>query len=160
MNLFTGVGVALVTLLDSDGHVDTTAIAELASDLAGRGVRVVLVCGTTGEAATPDECRARRPYRRHPDCGPADIPVLGGTGATTARQVEELQHVDAIPMKTSPITGPSCCLPENLHDGIVVYPQESRSGFLSYGRRKGIWTTHSGEDVTFYFFDLLERVNP
>lgn len=91
---------------------------------------------------------------------PADIPVLGGTGATTARQVEELQRVAAIPMKTSPITGPSCCLPENLHDGIVAYPQESRSGFLSYGRRKGIWTTHSGEDVTFYFFDLLERVNP
>jgi 4-hydroxy-tetrahydrodipicolinate synthase len=44
--------VALLTLLDQDGQVDATATAALAADLAGRGIRGVLVCGTTGEAAT------------------------------------------------------------------------------------------------------------
>ena len=46
------MGVALVTPFDADGEVDTVATAKLAADLAGRGMRAVLVNGTTGEAAT------------------------------------------------------------------------------------------------------------
>jgi 4-hydroxy-tetrahydrodipicolinate synthase len=48
--LFTGVGVALVSLFDDDGRLDTAATADLAVALTGLGMRSVLVAGTTGEA--------------------------------------------------------------------------------------------------------------
>src|ERR1700730_6290807 len=50
--LFSGVGVALVTVFDEAGDVDPGSTGKLAADFAGRGVRAVLVCGSTGEAAT------------------------------------------------------------------------------------------------------------
>jgi 4-hydroxy-tetrahydrodipicolinate synthase len=49
--LFTGVGVALVTLFDRDGRVRAGATAEHAAGLVERDVRAVLLAGTTGEAA-------------------------------------------------------------------------------------------------------------
>ena len=52
MTVFTGVGVALVTIFAADGAADVASTAALAGDLADRGVRAVLACGTTGEAAT------------------------------------------------------------------------------------------------------------
>ncbi|MGH9136635.1 MAG: dihydrodipicolinate synthase family protein, partial [Acidimicrobiales bacterium] len=48
---FTGVGVALVTLFDDDGHVDAPATADLAARIVDTGVSAVVVAGTTGEAA-------------------------------------------------------------------------------------------------------------
>jgi 4-hydroxy-tetrahydrodipicolinate synthase len=78
--VFTGVGVALVTLLDSSGSVDNSSTAALAADLVDRGMRAVLVCGTTGEAATlrDDERAALIDAVRA--AVPASIPVLAGTG--------------------------------------------------------------------------------
>ena len=82
--VFSGVGVALVTIFDSAGAVDAVATGALAADLASRGMRAILVAGTTGEASTltPDErivlIRAVR------DAVEADVPVLAGTGAATA----------------------------------------------------------------------------
>src|SRR6266581_479251 len=52
MDLFTGVGVALVTLLDDAGTVDVMSTGSLAADLADRGMQAVLACGTTGEPGT------------------------------------------------------------------------------------------------------------
>ena len=52
MPLFSGVGVALVTLFRPDGALDAPATAEHAARLAGLGVRCILAAGTTGEAAT------------------------------------------------------------------------------------------------------------
>ena len=62
--LFRGVGVALVTLFGDDGAVDAGGTGELAAALAERGMRAILVAGTTGEAATLAEigrasCRER-----------------------------------------------------------------------------------------------------
>ena len=48
--MFTGVGVALVTFFDDDGRVDPHATAEHAARLVERGVRGVVLAGTTGEA--------------------------------------------------------------------------------------------------------------
>ena len=48
MTLFSGVGVALVTLFSDDGALDAPATADLAAQLVGLGVRCVLVAGTTG----------------------------------------------------------------------------------------------------------------
>ena len=81
--LFHGVGVALVTIFDRAGAVDPAATAALAADLTGRGVRAVLVAGTTGEAGTltPDERTAL--IRAVRNAVPAQVPVIAGTGAAT-----------------------------------------------------------------------------
>jgi 4-hydroxy-tetrahydrodipicolinate synthase len=88
--LFSGVGVALVTLFDDDGALDAPATARLAAQLADLGVRAVLVAGTTGEAATlsPDE-RAALIWAVRSSL-PDDIPVLAGTGAPSGQQAAEL----------------------------------------------------------------------
>src|SRR4051812_35467477 len=90
MAVFTGVGVALITLFSDDGDLDAKATADHAARLVDLGVTAVLVAGTTGEAATlaPDErdelvgaVRATLP---------AGVPVIAGTGAPTGRQAAVL----------------------------------------------------------------------
>jgi hypothetical protein len=52
--IFSGIGVASVTIFDAAGDVDAAATADLASQLVELGVRSVFVAGTTGELATFD----------------------------------------------------------------------------------------------------------
>jgi 4-hydroxy-tetrahydrodipicolinate synthase len=79
--LFTGIGVALVTLFGEQGELLAPQTADLAAALAGRGVSAVLVAGSTGEpwalssAERTELCQAVRARL------PAHIPVLLGTGA-------------------------------------------------------------------------------
>jgi 4-hydroxy-tetrahydrodipicolinate synthase len=84
MQLFTGVGVALLTLLDSAGDVDLDATGDLAADLAGRGMQAVLACGTTGEPATLTPAERHEVVAAVRGAVPAQIPVIAGTGAPTA----------------------------------------------------------------------------
>src|SRR5207247_1452219 len=49
--LFSGVGVALVTLFQDDGGLDAAATAGHAARLVELGIRAVVVAGTTGEAS-------------------------------------------------------------------------------------------------------------
>jgi 4-hydroxy-tetrahydrodipicolinate synthase len=84
MQLYTGVGVALLTLLDPDGDVDLQATADLAADLAARGMQAVLACGTTGEPATLTADERRDVIAAVRGAVPAHIPVIAGTGAPTA----------------------------------------------------------------------------
>ena len=87
---FTGVGVALVSLFDEDGRLLADETAELAAKLAARGVRAIVVAGTTGEAAslTAEERVALvRACKREL---PSGVPVLAGTGATTTDEALRL----------------------------------------------------------------------
>ena len=95
MALFSGVGVALVTIFNQAGEADEQATAAHAAGLVSRGMRAVLVAGTTGEAGTltPDErvrligaVRARVP---------AQVPVLAGSGAATEAEAIALTGVAA-----------------------------------------------------------------
>lgn len=88
--LFGGVGVALVTLFDEAGEVDPAATADLAAELAGRGMRAVLACGTTGEAGTLTGDERSRIIRAVRDAVPGGVPVLAGTGAVTSAAAAEL----------------------------------------------------------------------
>jgi 4-hydroxy-tetrahydrodipicolinate synthase len=90
MDLLTGVGVALVTLFDEDGRVDYGSTAELAAGLVARGMRGVLVCGTTGEAATLSDAERSELIAAVRAAVPADVPVLAGTGAPDAEQAVRL----------------------------------------------------------------------
>ncbi len=88
--VFTGVGVALVTLFDARGALDTAATADLSVRLVDCGVRSVVVAGTTGEASalsTDERSRLTRAVRA---ALPADVPVITGTGSTTGAAAAEL----------------------------------------------------------------------
>ena len=95
--VFTGVGVALVTLFEEDGELDAKATAVHACTLVEAGVRAVVVAGTTGEAASlsPAE-RVALVEAVRDECHPS-VPVIAGTGAPSARQAAELtrQAADA-----------------------------------------------------------------
>ena len=88
--LFSGVGVALVTMFDESGDLDPGATAALAADLVQRGMRAVLACGTTGEAGTLTDAERITIIRAVRDAIPAGIPVLAGTGAQSGQRAAEL----------------------------------------------------------------------
>lgn len=88
--IFSGVGVALVTLFDADGGLDVTATADLAVRLAEEGVNAIVVAGSTGEAPALDD--DERSALVHAVRGRVsdEIPVIAGTGAPSARQAIRL----------------------------------------------------------------------
>lgn len=88
--VFTGVGVALVTLFDEDGEIDVAATAAHAARLVEAGIRAVLVSGSTGEAATLSAEERVLLLEGVRDAVPDDVPVLAGTGAPSARQAAAL----------------------------------------------------------------------
>jgi dihydrodipicolinate synthase/N-acetylneuraminate lyase len=76
--LWSGCAVALVTFFDDDGAVAAEATAAHAARLVSAGVRGVLVCGSTGEAAAlTDEERVALVAAVRASC--PDVPVLAGT---------------------------------------------------------------------------------
>ena len=91
--IFTGVGVALLTIFDSSGAVDAGATAALAGSLVDLGVEAVLVAGSTGEAAslTPEE-RAMLVGAVRASL-PSTVVVLAGAGAPSALQAVHLTKV-------------------------------------------------------------------
>jgi 4-hydroxy-tetrahydrodipicolinate synthase len=90
VRVFSGVGVALVTIFDSAGEVDVSATAGLAKDLVDRGMRAVLVAGTTGEAGKLTSAERVTLIEAIRAALPADVPVLAGTGAPAADEAVAL----------------------------------------------------------------------
>jgi 4-hydroxy-tetrahydrodipicolinate synthase len=90
--LFTGVGVALVTLFHEDGSVDAAATAEHARRLADLGMRAIVVAGSTGEAAALDAAERVTVLAAVRDAVPVEsgVAVVAGTGAPSARQAVAL----------------------------------------------------------------------
>lgn len=84
--IFTGVGVALVTLFDEDGEIDAPATADHAARLVDAGVAAVLVAGSTGEAATLDAEERSDLLIAVASAVDGRVPVLAGTGAPSSRQ--------------------------------------------------------------------------
>jgi len=80
--IFSGVGVALVTLFDDRGEVDAKATAGLAVRLVDQGMRAIVVAGSTGEASSLDPgerlALSRPPSARAPRCWPGPAPRRPG----------------------------------------------------------------------------------
>ena len=93
--VFTGVGVALLTLFDDRGELDAPATAALAAQLVGLGTRAVVVAGTTGEAATLDPGERVALLDAVRDELRSSVPIIAGTGAPSARQAVALTR-DAV----------------------------------------------------------------
>jgi dihydrodipicolinate synthase/N-acetylneuraminate lyase len=87
---FNGLGVALITLFDPGGEVDVEATSQHAPRLVELGVRLVLVAGGTGEAATLTSDERVRLIRSVRAILPMSVPVLAGTGANSAAAAAQL----------------------------------------------------------------------
>jgi 4-hydroxy-tetrahydrodipicolinate synthase len=88
--IFSGVGVALVTLFDDDGEVDAKATGDHASTLVELGMRAVIVAGSTGEASSLDRDERIALLDAVRAAVPAEVPVIQGTGGPSARQAVAL----------------------------------------------------------------------
>ena len=82
--IFTGVGVALVTLFDGEGEIDAPATADHAARLVEAGVQAIVVAGTTGEAATLDDDERSDLLIAVRYAVDGRVPVLAGTGAPSS----------------------------------------------------------------------------
>lgn len=92
--LFTGCGVAVITPFTSD-TVDYAALRRLLDFQLDGGVDAVIVCGTTGEAATMSYVERTRTVEtvvRHVD---GRVPVIAGTGANSTETAVTLSK-DAV----------------------------------------------------------------
>lgn len=78
--VFTGVGVALVTLFDEHGQVDAAATSSHAAHLVDKGIRAVIVAGTTGEASHLSMKERLDLFDAVRAAVPAATPVILGTG--------------------------------------------------------------------------------
>ena len=89
-SLFTGAGVALLSLFDADGTLLVEETAQFAATLAGDGAAGILVAGTTGEfwTLTADERLALIAAVR--TAVPPGVPVLAGIGALDAPRALQL----------------------------------------------------------------------
>ena len=90
--VFTGSGVAIVTPFTSDG-VDYAALSDLLEFQLANGTDAVIVCGTTGEAATMSAAERARTIETAVRTVDGRVPVIAGTGAncteTAAAQSRE-----------------------------------------------------------------------
>src|SRR5437762_2691567 len=78
--VFSGIAVALVTFFDQHGHVDAKATATHAAHLVERGMRALVVAGTTGEASHLSMKERLQLLDAVKKAVPARVPVLLGTG--------------------------------------------------------------------------------
>jgi dihydrodipicolinate synthase/N-acetylneuraminate lyase len=95
MSIFTGVGVALVTVRDARDVPDPAATGDLAARLVAQGMRAVLACGTTGEAGQLTDAQRTEIVAAVRQAVPAGVPVIAGTGATSAGRAAELTSAAA-----------------------------------------------------------------
>lgn len=90
--LFTGVGVALVTLFDDEGEIDAPATADHAARMVDAGIAAIIVAGTTGEASTLDPDERSDLVIAVASAVDGRVPVIAGTGAPSARQAVVLSR--------------------------------------------------------------------
>jgi 4-hydroxy-tetrahydrodipicolinate synthase len=95
MSIFTGVGVALVTLRDARDVPDAGATGDLAARLAAQGMRAVLACGTTGEAGRLTDEQRIEIVAAVRAAVPREVPVIAGTGATSTARAADLASAAA-----------------------------------------------------------------
>lgn len=92
--LFTGCGVAVITPFTSD-TVDYAALRRLLDFQLDGGVDAVIVCGTTGEAATMSYVERMRTIETAVRYVDGRVPVIAGTGANSTETAVTLSR-DAV----------------------------------------------------------------
>lgn len=118
---FQGIWVPLVTPF-RNGEVDLDCAARLALDLAGSGIHGLVVCGTTGEAATLSEREQDALLAAVLQAVGPNFPVVMGIGGSDTRAVvEKVQRYNDHPLAGLLISAPSYVRPSQ--HGIVQHFQ-------------------------------------
>ncbi|MFK7899143.1 MAG: 4-hydroxy-tetrahydrodipicolinate synthase [Cyclobacteriaceae bacterium] len=94
--LFSGIGVALVTPFTTDNKIDYTALKKIIQHVVDGGADYLAVNGTTGEASTLSENEKRELLAFVHRQKPSDIPILFGIGANNTQHV--LDTIDTTDM--------------------------------------------------------------
>lgn len=81
MSIFEGAGVALITPFKENGEINYSKLEELVEEQIAGGTDSIVVCGTTGEAATLTHDEHIREIRFVCDIVNGRIPVIAGTGS-------------------------------------------------------------------------------
>lgn len=141
MSIFKGSGVAIVTPFQ-DGRVDYTAFTRLIELQIISGTDAIIVCGTTGEAATLTPEERTEVIRFCVERVDGRIPVIAGTGSNNteaaihlSREAEAL-GVDGLLIvtpyynKTSQagLVAHYGAICEQVHIPVIVYNVPSRTG--------------------------------
>ena len=118
---FQGIWVPMVTPF-RDGDVDYGAARALAAELAASGVHGLVVCGTTGEAATLSEAEQETLLAAVLDAvGPHFPVVMGVAGSDTRAVAERVQRFNDHPLAGLLISAPAYVRPSQL--GILQHFQ-------------------------------------
>ena len=108
---FTGSGVALVTPFREDG-VHEAVLADLVDFHVHEGTDALIVCGSTGEAATMSAAEQRRATEVVVEAAAGRLPVIVGCGGSDTRQVSGLARqakaagADAVLLSAPPYNKP------------------------------------------------------
>lgn len=108
---FDGSGVALVTPFDENG-VNERVMGELVRFHHASGTDALVVCGSTGEAATMTAQEQLRAVASAVDANEGRLPVIAGCGGTDTRAVMQLARqareagADAVLLSAPPYNKP------------------------------------------------------
>lgn len=92
MSLFKGSGVAIVTPFTENGDINFPKLAELIEWQIEESTDAIIICGTTGEAATLSDDEHKEAIRFTVEQVNGRIPVIAGTGSNnTAHAIEMSQ---------------------------------------------------------------------
>lgn len=88
--IFTGVGTAIVTPMNADGSINYPEFGKLIDFQIEHGVDAIIVCGTTGEAATMTHEEHIECIRYCVERTAKRVPVIAGTGSNDTAYAIEL----------------------------------------------------------------------
>lgn len=92
MSVFTGAGVALVTPFYKDESINYDKLDELIDYHCENGTDSIIICGTTGEAATMTEEEHLECVKFTIERAKGRIPVIAGTGSNCTRTAIEMSR--------------------------------------------------------------------
>ena len=93
MAIFKGAGVAIATPFKANGEVNYDEFAKLIEFQIENGTDAIIVCGTTGEAATMSEKEHMEVVKFCIDKVAKRIPVIAGTGSNCTETAIELSKL-------------------------------------------------------------------
>ncbi|SJZ54790.1 4-hydroxy-tetrahydrodipicolinate synthase [Garciella nitratireducens] len=97
MTLFKGSGVAIVTPFHEDRSINFEEFGKLLDWHVEQGTDAIIVCGTTGEAATLTKEEQQETIQFAVDRINKRIPVIAGTGSNhTAHAIEMSQYAESV----------------------------------------------------------------
>lgn len=95
--VFTGVGTALVTPMNSDGSVNYDRLSRLVDEQIAGGVDALIICGTTGEKSTLRYDEHLRVIETAAKATAGRVPIVAGTGSNdTVYSVELCNDANSV----------------------------------------------------------------